>query len=150
EGREKTIRPSPLAPRPSPLAPLRIWRWRLVIRNLLLPSPSSEARPQWVLQGSGEQWYNIARADVVGVDEPHHQQVIVLRRSRGCFVRLIFRGLWLALRLLGGHRRAVRRWKASLSTLASRTFWMEYLHAPASLHRPHELPARSASKGRPC
>ena len=82
-----------------------------------------------MLHGNGEQWYNVADADVVGVEEPHHKHLLVLRRSRGCFVRLVFRSLWLALRLLAGHRRAVRRWRTGVATLASRTFWTEQLSA---------------------
>src|SRR5579884_571237 len=108
---------------------LRVWRWWLVIRNLLLPSPSAEAHPRKLLQGSGEQWYDIPSADVVGVAEPQRGQIVVLRRSRGRFVRLLLRGLWLAFRLLVGHRRAVRRWQQSVSALTSQTFWMEYLPA---------------------
>jgi galactofuranosylgalactofuranosylrhamnosyl-N-acetylglucosaminyl-diphospho-decaprenol beta-1,5/1,6-galactofuranosyltransferase len=115
------------APRSESLALLRLWRWWLVLRNLLLPSPSAEARPRKVLHGSGEQWYHISTADVVGVAESHHDRVVVLRRSRGRFVRSLLRGFWLALRLLGGHRRAVRRWRASAATLTSRPFWLEHL-----------------------
>ncbi len=108
---------------------LRVWRCWLVIRNLLLPSPSAEAEPRKLLQGSGEQWYDISSADVVGVAEPQREQILVLRRSRGRFVRILLRGLWLALRLLVGHRRSVRRWRESVSTLTSQTFWIGYLSA---------------------
>ena len=117
----------------SPLVPFRVWRWWLVLRNLLLPSPSSEDRPRKMLQGSGEQWYDVGNADVVGVAEPHRTGVVVLRRSRSRFVRLLLRGCWLALRLLGGHRSAVRRWRASVPMLTSRRFWTEHLHRPTSL-----------------
>lgn len=118
----------PLSP-PPPLRPdsTRVWRWLLVLRNLLLPSPSSDVGPQQVLQGSGEQWYDIAGADVVAVAEPHRPHLLLLRRSRGRFVRLFFRGLWLAIRLLFSHRRAVRHWRADASTLTSQGFWTEFL-----------------------
>lgn len=108
---------------------MRIWRWWLVCRNLLLPSPSPEARPLKVLQGSGEQWYDVSNTDVVGVAEPHCARIVVLRRSRSRFVRLLIRGAWLAFRLLCSHRRAVLRWRSSVPTLTSREFWMEYLAA---------------------
>jgi galactofuranosylgalactofuranosylrhamnosyl-N-acetylglucosaminyl-diphospho-decaprenol beta-1,5/1,6-galactofuranosyltransferase len=106
---------------------LRLWRWRLVLRNLLLPSPSTEVQPRQLLHGSGEQWYNVANAEVVGVVGPYRSDVVVLRRSRSRFIRLLLRGSWLALRLLSSHRRTVRRWRASAYTLASRLFWMGHL-----------------------
>jgi galactofuranosylgalactofuranosylrhamnosyl-N-acetylglucosaminyl-diphospho-decaprenol beta-1,5/1,6-galactofuranosyltransferase len=114
-------------PRSERLFPPRVWRWLLVLRNLLFPSPSPETRPQRVFKGTGEQWYHISRADVVAVAEPHRTHMVVLRRSRGRFIRLMLRGSWLALRLLAGHRRAVRHWRASVATLTSRTFWAEHL-----------------------
>jgi hypothetical protein len=114
---------------------MRVWRWWLVIRNLLLPSPSAEGQPRKLLQGSGKQWYDISSADVVGVAEPQRDQIIVLRRSRGRFVSLLLRGLWLALRLLIGHRRTVRRWRESVSALTNKMFWMEYLQQPAASPR---------------
>jgi galactofuranosylgalactofuranosylrhamnosyl-N-acetylglucosaminyl-diphospho-decaprenol beta-1,5/1,6-galactofuranosyltransferase len=128
------------APRSGSSVTLRAWRWWLVARNLILSSPSAEAQPRKLWHGSGEQWYDISWADVVAVAEPQRAHLIVLRRSRRRFVRLLLRGLWLAFRLLGGHRRAVRRWRASVSTLTSREFWMEYLHQPAA-------PARDALAG---
>ncbi len=112
---------------------MRVWRWWLVIRNLLLPSPATEAQPRKLLQGSGEQWYDISSADVVGVAEPQREQIIVLRRSRDRFVRLLLRGLWLALRLLIGHRRAVRRWRENAFLLMKNAFWLEYLSADRHL-----------------
>ncbi len=106
---------------------MRIRRWWLVFRNLLLPSPSAAAQPRKMLYGSGEQWYDIADADVVSVAESHRTHPFLLRRSRRRFVHLLLRGCGLTLRLLSGHRRAVRRWRASVSMLTNRTFWMEYL-----------------------
>jgi len=106
---------------------LRAWRWWLVFRNLLRPSPSPDAQPRKVLQGHGEQWYDVASADIVAVAESHRTPILVLRRSRGRFVRLLLRGGWLALRLLGSHRRTVHRWRASASSLTSQMFWREQL-----------------------
>jgi galactofuranosylgalactofuranosylrhamnosyl-N-acetylglucosaminyl-diphospho-decaprenol beta-1,5/1,6-galactofuranosyltransferase len=105
----------------------RAWRFRLVLRNFLLPSPSPDARPQRVLPGGGEQWYDVAGADVVGVAANCRSHIVLLRRSRGNFVRLFFRGIRLALRLLFSHRRAVRRWRAGASMLTSQEFWRDHL-----------------------
>jgi hypothetical protein len=110
----------------------RIRRLWLVLRNLLLPSPAPETRPLFVLRGPGEQWYDIDNADVVGVEEPHREQVVIFRRSHGRFIRLLLRGLRLALELLFFHRRTVRRWRAGTAALKSRTFWTTYLHLPAA------------------
>ncbi|MGH7172608.1 MAG: glycosyltransferase [Gemmataceae bacterium] len=110
----------------------RLWRLWLVFRNLVRPSPSPETRPMYVLRGSGEQWYDVAAADVVGVEEPPRDQLIVLRRSRGRFVRLLFRGVRIAVALLVSHRRAVRRWRATAPELTSRAFWTAYLDLPAA------------------
>jgi galactofuranosylgalactofuranosylrhamnosyl-N-acetylglucosaminyl-diphospho-decaprenol beta-1,5/1,6-galactofuranosyltransferase len=118
-----------------PIVPLRLWRWWLVLRNLMRSSPSGEEPPRKVLHGSGEQWYDIGCADVVSVAEPHRMGVLVLRRSRVRFIRLLLRGCWLAFRLLGGYRCAARRWRANSTAMMSRTFWMEYLH-PDPAHRP--------------
>jgi galactofuranosylgalactofuranosylrhamnosyl-N-acetylglucosaminyl-diphospho-decaprenol beta-1,5/1,6-galactofuranosyltransferase len=123
---------------------LRAWRWWLVIRNLLLPSPSVKTRPRKLLHGSGEQWYDISCADVLAVVEPQHARIIVLRRSRGRFVRLLLRGTWLALRLLVGHRLAVRRWQANARALTSREFWMEHLRRPDT-QQPYSEPRPSGS-----
>src|SRR5262249_417627 len=65
--------------------------------------------------------------DVVGIAESERGQLIVLRRSRGRFTWLFFRSLWLAIRFLGSHRRAVGRWRVGARSLTSRQFWMEYL-----------------------
>jgi galactofuranosylgalactofuranosylrhamnosyl-N-acetylglucosaminyl-diphospho-decaprenol beta-1,5/1,6-galactofuranosyltransferase len=101
----------------------RTRRLRLVLRNLLRPSPAPETRPLFILRGPGEQWYDLGAVDVVGVEEPHRQQVVILRRLRGRFLRLLLRGCWLALKLLLFHRRAVRCWRASAPELTSRKFW---------------------------
>jgi galactofuranosylgalactofuranosylrhamnosyl-N-acetylglucosaminyl-diphospho-decaprenol beta-1,5/1,6-galactofuranosyltransferase len=105
----------------------RVRRLWLVLRNLLRPSPAAEAAPWYVLRGPGEQWYDVDNADVVGVAEPHREQVVILRRSRGRFVRLLLRGLRLSLELFLFHRRAVRRWRGSAPDLMSQTFWTAYL-----------------------
>ncbi len=105
----------------------RVWRWWLVFRNVLLPSPSERTLPQKLLLHDSEQWYDISSADVVAVAEPHHANIVVLRRSRSRFFRFLLRGMWLALRLLVGYHKAVRRWRVSASALTSRTFWMKHL-----------------------
>jgi galactofuranosylgalactofuranosylrhamnosyl-N-acetylglucosaminyl-diphospho-decaprenol beta-1,5/1,6-galactofuranosyltransferase len=117
----------------------RAWRWLLVLRNLLLPSPSSETRPQRMVNGSGEQWYDVAGVDVVGIAEPHREHLIMLRRSRGRFLLLFLRSLWLALRLLCSHRRAVGCWRAGAGTLKSRKFWMEYLLGQGKSSEPRPI-----------
>jgi len=110
----------------------RMWRLWLVLRNLVRASPSPETRPLYVLKGPGEQWYDVAGADVVGVDEPHRDKLVILRRSRARFVQLLLRGLRLALELLVAHRRVARRWRAGTPELTSRAFWTTYLHLPAA------------------
>jgi galactofuranosylgalactofuranosylrhamnosyl-N-acetylglucosaminyl-diphospho-decaprenol beta-1,5/1,6-galactofuranosyltransferase len=110
----------------------RLWRGWLILCNLLRPSPSPEAQPRYVLRGPGEQWYDITGTDVVGVEEPHRKQIIILRRSRRRFVWLLLHGVRLALTLLFCHRRAVRRWRAGAPELANRSFWTAYLHVPAA------------------
>jgi hypothetical protein len=79
-----------------------------------------------VLRPADEQWYAVAGHDVVAVAAPGGRR-LVLRRARGWFVRLLLRGLGLALRLLGGQRRAVRRWRQGAPALAGRPFWGAYL-----------------------
>ncbi len=82
----------PLTPRSAlDLRAARIRRWRLLLRNLLTPSPCPEVQPRYALQGSGEQWYDVAIADVVAVQKPHRPECVVLRRGAAalfdcCFV----------------------------------------------------------------
>lgn len=112
---------------------VRLWRLWLVIRTLVRPSPSPRTRLRYVLRGPGEQWYDVAGADVVGVAEPHRDEIVVLRRSRGRFLRLVLRGILIAVRLLVSHRRIVRRWRAGAPELTSRAFWTSYLQLPAGV-----------------
>lgn len=118
----------------------RLRRLRLVFRNLLRPSPPPQSQARLVLRGPGEQWYHVAGADVVGVEEPHHDQLVVLRRSRGRFLRLLLRGVRLALTLLVFHRRAVRRWRAGAPELTSPAFWKEHLSVPTAGVAPKDVP----------
>jgi galactofuranosylgalactofuranosylrhamnosyl-N-acetylglucosaminyl-diphospho-decaprenol beta-1,5/1,6-galactofuranosyltransferase len=111
---------------------VRLRRLGLVFRNLVLSSPSAESKPEQLFRGGGEQWYNVAGADVVAVEEPHRDDLIVLRRSRGHFVRLLLRGLWLALRLICQHRRAARQWRLCSGQMMTRRFWAEYLGLSAA------------------
>lgn len=129
-----TMQPRDDTPRTSPRRPpiicsrvVRVRRLWLILRNLLRPSAAPDVRPRFVLRGPGEQWYDLGTADVVGVEEPYREQVVILRRSRGRFLRLLLRGCWLALKLLLFHRRAVRRWRAGAAELMSRKFWTAYL-----------------------
>ena len=119
---------SPLRERAPPAGPwsLRAGRWRQVVRNLVRPGPPADSRPCRALRPADEQWYAVAGQDVLAVEAPRGGW-LVLRRSRGRFVRLLLRGLWLALRLLGGQRRAARRWRVEAPALAGRPFWRAYL-----------------------
>jgi galactofuranosylgalactofuranosylrhamnosyl-N-acetylglucosaminyl-diphospho-decaprenol beta-1,5/1,6-galactofuranosyltransferase len=111
----------------------RLWRLWLVLRNLMRPSPAPETPMQYVLRGPGEQWYDIAGADVIGVEELHRDKLVMLRRSRGRFVRLLLRGAWIALGLLVSHHRVVRRWRTGAPELTSREFWTAYLHLSSAV-----------------
>jgi galactofuranosylgalactofuranosylrhamnosyl-N-acetylglucosaminyl-diphospho-decaprenol beta-1,5/1,6-galactofuranosyltransferase len=110
----------------------RFARWRLLWRNFTRCSPSPDAAPRHTVK-SGEQWYDIADADVVAVDESRRRECLVLRRSRSHFVDLFIRGVWLALRLFVSHRRTTRRWREGGKTLNSFDFWTRYLNVTESL-----------------
>jgi galactofuranosylgalactofuranosylrhamnosyl-N-acetylglucosaminyl-diphospho-decaprenol beta-1,5/1,6-galactofuranosyltransferase len=112
---------------------LRARRLRQVVRNLVRPSPPAGAAPAGVLRPADEQWYAVAGHEVVAVGDSGGW--LVLRRSRGRFVRLLLRGLWLALRLFGGQRGAVRRWRGAAPALAGRPFWAEYLGGGKEIKR---------------
>src|SRR5579883_955664 len=117
----------------------RAWRWLLVLRNLLLPSPSTETPPKRILPPNGEQWYDVAGADVVGLADATSAHLTVLRRSRGRFIWLLLRSLWTAIRLLVTHRRALGRWRADAGTLTTRAFWKEYLREQRKSAEPRPL-----------
>lgn len=112
---------------PSCLGSARIGRLLLVLQNIVRGSPRADAAPDRVIQPADEQWYGIAGADVVAVEESGRTDLVVLRRSRGRFVRLLLRGIGLAVWLLVGHRRAVRRWQEGAPGLTTPRFWQEYL-----------------------
>jgi galactofuranosylgalactofuranosylrhamnosyl-N-acetylglucosaminyl-diphospho-decaprenol beta-1,5/1,6-galactofuranosyltransferase len=118
---------------PPPAGPwsLRASRLRQVMRNLVRSGPPADSRPLCVLRPADEQWYAVAGQEVVAVGA-RPGEWLVLRRSRGRFVRLLLRGLWLALRLLAGQRRTARRWREGAPALAGRPFWREYLGPGAS------------------
>jgi galactofuranosylgalactofuranosylrhamnosyl-N-acetylglucosaminyl-diphospho-decaprenol beta-1,5/1,6-galactofuranosyltransferase len=142
-GVQATPRDAVLPPLSESLPPTgRLRRWRLILRNLLRSSPSLESAPERTLSG-GEQWYDLADADVAAVEEPRRSEYVVLRRSRRHFVRLMLRASWLALRLFVRHRRVARAWRTAAPDLASPPFWKKYLNVPeVGLTRPHS-PRRS-------
>lgn len=130
------VLPVARAPRPrlTPRA-ARMRRLAQVLRNLLRPSPTADAKALHALQSGGEQWFDVAGADVVAIDEPHREELVILRRSRSRFVRLLLRGLWLSLRLLVSHRRTVRNWRTGVVPLMTRQFWKDYLRPAAGVAR---------------
>jgi galactofuranosylgalactofuranosylrhamnosyl-N-acetylglucosaminyl-diphospho-decaprenol beta-1,5/1,6-galactofuranosyltransferase len=128
---------APAAPR-SP----RARRLGQVVRNLLRPDPPADAFPVAVLRPADEQWYAVAGRDVVAV-AVRPGEWLVLRRARGRFVRLLLRGLGLALRLLVGQRRAARGWRAAAAGLAGRPFWAGHLRPDVG----QDIGIKSAKKG---
>jgi galactofuranosylgalactofuranosylrhamnosyl-N-acetylglucosaminyl-diphospho-decaprenol beta-1,5/1,6-galactofuranosyltransferase len=132
--------------RPSSSRAARVQRLWLVLRNAILPSPSPEAEPRRAVRSTSEQWYEIAGADVVAVEEPYRAEWVILRRSRGRFLRLLLRGLWLAFRLLSSHRRAVRRWQAEAPALMTQQFWGKYLGLPARIAGEQDRPASNPGR----
>jgi hypothetical protein len=98
-----------------------------LMRQLLLPSPPPDALPTYALRKVDENWYAMRSADVVAMDDLCSEDLIVLRRDRRLFVRLLVRGVGTVLRLLLTHRRTVRRWKAEAPRLTKVSFWRRYL-----------------------
>ncbi len=96
-------------------------------------------------------WQALSGEPEVSPTRPHYRlarlalvacNLVVPRRSRKLFTRLLGRGLWLALRLLAGHRRSVRAWREGAAALTTRPFWRERLGVRADLPvcpevRPH-------------
>lgn len=96
------------------------------VRNLFRTALSAE-EPRHAIRAADERWYGVAGCDVVAVEDPYRDDLVVLRRSRGRFVRLLLRGLGLAVRLVVSHRRAAWRWRCGLRALTGEGFWREYL-----------------------
>jgi len=132
---------------PSSLTTIRARRLWLVLRNAVLPSPPRDTPPRNVIRADGEQWYTVSDTDVLAVDETSRKDLVILRRSRGRFVWLLLRGLWLALRLFGSHRRTVRRWRKETPAITTPQFWGEYLAFSTSPERERRdsTPRRSRS-----
>jgi galactofuranosylgalactofuranosylrhamnosyl-N-acetylglucosaminyl-diphospho-decaprenol beta-1,5/1,6-galactofuranosyltransferase len=131
---------------PSPASRRRLVRWahrlRLLVRNLVRPSPPADAMPRHALQVDDETAQGVGRFDVVAVDSPYQTDLVVLRRSRGHFLRLFLRGLGLGLRLVVAHGRAARRWREGAPALTTRQFWSAYLSLPP------RLPLQRGKRGR--
>lgn len=118
--------------RPADKVPkLRVVRWlrlaKALVRQVVCASPPPDAQPAYVLPNRDENWHGMRSVDVVAIDDRCTEELVVLRRDRGLFLRLLGRGAWAILRLLLTHDRTVRRWKSETRRLTEVAFWRSYL-----------------------
>jgi galactofuranosylgalactofuranosylrhamnosyl-N-acetylglucosaminyl-diphospho-decaprenol beta-1,5/1,6-galactofuranosyltransferase len=99
---------------------------RLLVRNLLLPSPLPNARPSYVIDKTACKWRSLGTEDVFAVAEETSNSWIVYRRSRARFVELLVSGTWLAVRLLLRHRTTRRSWRDGARALTTHSFWLRF------------------------
>ena len=109
----------------------RVRRWvRLtgaMVRQVVWPSPPPGASPAFAFGYRDENWHAMRSADVLAIDEPWSEDLVILRRDRGLFLRLLARGMWVIARLLLSHGRTVLKWKAETRRFAGLSFWRRYL-----------------------
>ena len=74
-----------------------------------------------------ERWWVLAQRDVVAIDDPYSEGLVILRRSRAQFLRLLMRGCWEAVRIRWSHRRIVQTWQEQFTRLTDREQWLRYL-----------------------
>jgi galactofuranosylgalactofuranosylrhamnosyl-N-acetylglucosaminyl-diphospho-decaprenol beta-1,5/1,6-galactofuranosyltransferase len=103
-----------------------------LLREILRPSPSTQAVPKVAIENGADSWWDVARTDVAAVFDDYTVDYTVLRRSRGRFFGLLFGGLLAALRLALRHGRLRRQWRAARPRLTSLAFWKRYLGLRAS------------------
>lgn len=104
---------------------------KAIIQEIRKPSPIKNDTPVYALHSSHLHWSQIAKTDVVAVDNPYHPDYLVFRHSRGTFIELLRRGLRSAVRLLFSHKKNARQWQDAFGRLTSDEFWTRYLREDA-------------------
>jgi galactofuranosylgalactofuranosylrhamnosyl-N-acetylglucosaminyl-diphospho-decaprenol beta-1,5/1,6-galactofuranosyltransferase len=134
------LRQIPAPPKPGS-RPVRVAKvlWRLAC-GLALPDPPPGTPPTHAVADEAFDWHAVGNSGVVAVTGRGAGGAALLRRSRGTFVRLLARGVLLSLRLLGGHGRAPRSWRAGAAALTTGPFWQARLGIRGG--RGSESPAR--------
>jgi galactofuranosylgalactofuranosylrhamnosyl-N-acetylglucosaminyl-diphospho-decaprenol beta-1,5/1,6-galactofuranosyltransferase len=130
--------PPPPKPRSRPARVAKLL-WRLAC-DLALPDPATGTPAPHAVADEKFDWHAAGNSGVAAVAAP--EGLVLLRRSRATFVRLLARGLTLSLRLLVGHGRAARAWRAGAAALATGPFWRARLGIAGECVRAGDAPAR--------
>lgn len=112
-------------------------RWRAALgltrslwHQLARRSPPPDLTPGVTVLLVHEHTWALGRLDAVAVDDAYREDLVVLRRSRPLFTRLLARGLGEAVRVAWSAARVARRWREGLARLGSRDAWLRYLGLP--------------------
>jgi galactofuranosylgalactofuranosylrhamnosyl-N-acetylglucosaminyl-diphospho-decaprenol beta-1,5/1,6-galactofuranosyltransferase len=99
---------------------------RFILRNLILPSPSAEAPPRYSLPADAH-WWDIARHDVIVLDDPNQTYLEVRRRDRNSFLGIGMAALRHAVRLFLGYPDIRKRYRDAAPHWSDEQFWWKYL-----------------------
>jgi galactofuranosylgalactofuranosylrhamnosyl-N-acetylglucosaminyl-diphospho-decaprenol beta-1,5/1,6-galactofuranosyltransferase len=99
---------------------------RFILRNLILPSPSTEASPRYSLSADAH-WWDIARHDVIVLDDPNQTCLEVRRRDRNTFLGIGTAALRHAARLFVAYPSIRKRYRDAVPYWSDEQFWWNYL-----------------------
>jgi galactofuranosylgalactofuranosylrhamnosyl-N-acetylglucosaminyl-diphospho-decaprenol beta-1,5/1,6-galactofuranosyltransferase len=99
---------------------------RFILRNLILPSPRAETLPRYSLPADAN-WWDIARHDVVVLDDPNQTHLEVRRRDRSSFLSIGAAALGHAVRLLLAYPDIRKRYRDAVPYWSDEQFWWNYL-----------------------
>jgi galactofuranosylgalactofuranosylrhamnosyl-N-acetylglucosaminyl-diphospho-decaprenol beta-1,5/1,6-galactofuranosyltransferase len=107
---------------------------RFILRNLILPSPRAEASPRYSLPADAH-WWDIARHDVVVLDDPNQTHLEVRRRDRNNFLRIGRAAVGHAVRLFLGYPEIRKRYRDAVPYWRDEQFWWKYLQVDQAEER---------------
>ena len=99
---------------------------RFLIRNLIRPSPSTEAMARYSMPADAP-WWDIARHDVLVLDDPNQMYLEVRRRDRRSFLTIGKAALGHAARLFLSYPKLRERYRDAASQWSAEGFWWNYL-----------------------
>jgi galactofuranosylgalactofuranosylrhamnosyl-N-acetylglucosaminyl-diphospho-decaprenol beta-1,5/1,6-galactofuranosyltransferase len=105
---------------------------RFILRNLILPSPRAEVSPRYSLSADAH-WWDIARHDVIVIDDPNQTCLEVRRRDRKTFLSIGTAAIRHAARLFVAYPSIRKRYRGVVSSWADEQFWWNYLRVDQAL-----------------
>ena len=99
---------------------------RFFLRNLILPSPPSGTPPRYSLPADAH-WWDIARHDVIVLDDPNQSNLEIRSRDRSRFLGIGKAALSHAMRLFVDYPSIRKRYRDAVPYWSDEQFWRSYL-----------------------